>query len=267
MALVVLLILAMVWILVLAPAGWKKLSGRHAGASIESFHHELRLLEHSGPKLIAPAFRLETAQAGGSAAPPRSGYPTVSSMPGHRPLVLLQANAEMGGTGHAAGYANGYATDPATGRATGYADSGTIRPDGGWETGRAASGPIRRGSGWEVRPRTGASRRARHRRRNTLGVLAGTALGTGLLGLAPSMHVVWILTGLSAVALAGYLGLAAYAQTLVAAGGGDARAALARPPVRSSGGWYDVDDRAQVGWGGDGYEDDDDGWDRVAAAR
>jgi hypothetical protein len=42
----------------------------------------------------------------------------------------------------------------------------------------------------------------------TAGILAGSAL----LGIAPPLRALWVVTGITAVALAGYVGLVAYAQ-------------------------------------------------------
>jgi len=247
---VVLLILAMVWILLLAPAGWKKLSSRHAGASIESFHHELHLLQHSGPKLIAPAFRLETAHSNAAAACSRSGYPTVSSMPGRSPLVLLPPNEEL--------------------REVGHRPAGTAQPGGAWETARAGGAweTARAGGAWETAQPGGGHQRARRRRRNTLGLLAGVVAGTGLVGLAPPLHGVWVLTGLCVAALACYLGLAAYAANLVAARPLGTRSSVARPAAPATGGWYHVDDLGQAdgNWAEDPYEEEA-GWRQAAAAR
>ena len=60
----VVLILVALWIVVLAPAFLKSWLKRQPGESIDSFHHQLHLLERAGPKIVAPAYRLETATAG-----------------------------------------------------------------------------------------------------------------------------------------------------------------------------------------------------------
>ena len=54
--------------------------------SIDHFHHQLQLLEHAGPKTVAPAYRLHTAFPGDG--PPETAALTVDSS---RPkLVLLR---------------------------------------------------------------------------------------------------------------------------------------------------------------------------------
>src|SRR5580692_11458782 len=51
---------------VLAPSVWRRFSERQGVGSIESFHHQLQLLEHAAPKTVAPAYRLHTAIPGSS---------------------------------------------------------------------------------------------------------------------------------------------------------------------------------------------------------
>jgi len=53
-----LLILAL-WVALLAPGVVKWLRHHRPSTSIASFHRQLRLLEHTGPKIVEPAYRLE----------------------------------------------------------------------------------------------------------------------------------------------------------------------------------------------------------------
>ena len=46
--------------------------------------------------------------------------------------------------------------------------------------------------------------------------LAGVAVSTGLIGLFPGMHLVWVITGLSGLGALGLVGLMAYAKELEA---------------------------------------------------
>jgi hypothetical protein len=249
---VVLLILALAWIVLLAPSGWKWFSGRRAGASIDSFHRELHLLEHTGPKLIAPAFRLHTAYSTSALAPSQSGFPAVSSMPDHPPLVLLRPNEQLdlppsaqadpgravvtmmergaqgGGGAHERGYGYGYGHELSHGFSHG---DGDAHLDESAPAGRAASmvasgsathrGPpsLGRPVSWPVQ---GASRgapswgvqRGRRRGRTVVAALGAILVVTGLAGLAPHLHALWVVTGLSGGALLGFVGLAAYALTI-----------------------------------------------------
>jgi hypothetical protein len=224
---VIVLILAAVWMVVLAPTVWKRFSGNHAGASIASFHHELRLLEHSGPKLIAPAFRLETAYSGAASPPSSSGYPAVSSMPGRPSLVLLEPNAELERPGDDLEdwtWASGTAEELRGGSGT--VDAGPPRPGGGGRGGPyrpsrpespRTGGPVRRNSparatGRHGAGRTEARRAARRRRRNVLVALLGTVFLTGLLGLDRPLRPAWVVTALAGAALVGFVTLAVWAQ-------------------------------------------------------
>src|SRR5580692_9332072 len=71
---------------VLAPSVWRRFSERQGVGSIESFHHQLQLLEHAGPKTFAPAYRLHTALPG-APGPETSPLSPDSSRP---KLVLLR---------------------------------------------------------------------------------------------------------------------------------------------------------------------------------
>jgi hypothetical protein len=57
-------------------------------------------------------------------------------------------------------------------------------------------------------------RRTRRRRRDLLLGLVGIAAVTGGLGAMHALHLLWAVTGVSALAIAGYLALVAYAQVL-----------------------------------------------------
>lgn len=140
----ILLILAAVWIVVLAPSAIRRLTGRRGSTSIDTFHHELRLLKRSGPKLIAPAFRLETAFAGGTMARSSSGLPAVSSMPGRPSLVIIEPNSQMHSPAERTSEWPAARTDGgASDRRTWGSRGGRTRNDS-----RARSRGRRDGSGW-----------------------------------------------------------------------------------------------------------------------
>jgi hypothetical protein len=182
---VILLILVGAWVVFLVPALLKRGFERRPTASIESFHHQLDLLERTGLKLVTPAFRLQTARSGTGLAPCQSGYPAVSSMPGAPNLVLLPPNDEL---------ADPYPEYPA------YEEYSEPAPE---------HHPHHR----MVEPR----RRARaRRRRNTVGALGVTVVMTGLLGILNPLHPLWMLTIAAGAALFAYVSLAIYAQALMA---------------------------------------------------
>jgi hypothetical protein len=169
-SLVIVLILVVLWLVVLAPGLIRRLLERRSGESIESFHHGLHLLERTGPNLVTPAFRLETAHAETGLAPGQSGYPAISSVQ-RRPNLTLLPGASPNGMG----------------------------------PGRAGHHSARR-------------RAARRRRRDLLAILVATFVLTGSLGLVHSLHVLWVITAFCGIAIAGLIGLAAYAQALAMQG-------------------------------------------------
>lgn len=191
----VLLILVLLWAVVLTPHFVRKWLDRRPAGSIESFHHQLHLLERTGPKLVSPAYRLETAHPAGDSG--QAGLVPISSTPLRPNLVLLQP---VGG-GDAA-------------------DCADVVDETSGEHYRRLSPPV------EVRPTAPLSAapradelrrlRARRRRRDVFLGLVATVLVTGLAGIAPTLHGLWVLTGLAGLALAAYVGLALYAQLLAA---------------------------------------------------
>ena len=166
---ILLILVAALWIAVLAPRAWRRIAESGGVGSVDHFHHQLELLEHAGPKLVRPAYRLRSGEAG--AGPTTS----VSSRP---KLVLLRAvdderAADIDGVDGAH-----------------YARVGVIqRPE---ESVSPAQTPSE----------MAAYRRQLARRRCTLvlRLLAATALSTGILGVLPAMRLAWIFTGITGVA-------------------------------------------------------------------
>ncbi len=210
-----LILVAALWGVVLLPTLLKRRSERRQVGSIEHFHHQLHLLDRAAPKIVSPAYRLETAQSRSGIAVGASGYPAISSQPERPNLVLLRpvAPGEV---------AEDEVVDEATGDhyqrvrppqlsavpAAAPAPEPTPTPE-------LASDPV---SEAERRMLRALERdhvlhhEARRRRRNFLGLLAGTTVFTLLLGLVPSLHVLWVVTVLCAVAFAAYVTLAFYAS-------------------------------------------------------
>lgn len=224
----VLLILVVLWIVVLTPGMIGRLREKRSTESIESFHHRLHLLERTGPKIVAPAYRLQTAQSSIVAAPGTSGLLSVSSMPGRANLVLLRPVDGREGAGD-----DGQVVDDRDGGH--YRRVLSDRPDPG-PAAVAPSGPDPR------------QREARRRRRDILTGLLVTLVSTGLLGIIHSLRALWIVTVISAVALAAFVALAAYATALatqqhqdirVRRAVGTAGDPLARAAAGYPGGWDD----------------------------
>jgi hypothetical protein len=174
---------------VLAPSAWRRFGERQGVGSIESFHHQLQLLEHAGPKTVAPAYRLHTAVPAES-GPETSPLPQDSSRP---KLVLLRPTDDAG------------ASDVDDDEGCHYERIGVLdRPE-----------PVCLP---EVSADLRALRREQARRRfgTLLRCLCGVAVSTAIIGLWPGMHLAWIftvLTGLTALAL---VALMAYANELQA---------------------------------------------------
>lgn len=223
MTVLVLLILVVLWIVVLAPGLVGKFREKRSTGSIDSFHHSLHLLERTGPKIVAPAYRLQTAHSSTGTAPGASGLPAVSSMPGRANLVLLRP---VDGAGAATGDAE--VVDDRGGHYRRVPTNGTDPVP----TVAAPTGSERR------------QREARRRRRDILTGLLATFICTGLLGLVHSLQALWIVTVLSGVALAGFVALAAYATALAAQEQQDLRLR------RSLGAPRTLVDRASAGYPG-----------------
>lgn len=74
MTIVVLLILVLVWALVLGPSLLRRGVKRRSVDSIGAFHRQLRVLQRTGPSIVAPVHRLDTTLPSTHVgAKPRSG--------------------------------------------------------------------------------------------------------------------------------------------------------------------------------------------------
>ena len=187
--LILLILVVFLWVAVLAPSAWRRFGERQGVGSIDHFHHQLQLLEHAGPKTVAPAYRLHTALPGDG--PAEASAPAVDSS---RPkLVLLRPTDDAA------------AADVDDGDGAHYERIGVLdRPE-----------PV---CVPEVSADLSAFRREQARRRCTmlLRCLCGVAISTGLIGMWPGMHLAWIFTVLSGLAALGLVGLMAYAKELEA---------------------------------------------------
>jgi hypothetical protein len=176
---ILLVFVAVLWVVVLAPSLLRRIRERGGVGSVDHFHHQLELLEHAGPKLVTPAYRLRSAGAGRSAVP--SARPK---------LVLLRAVQD------------GQEADIEDVDGAHYARVGVIaRPE-----------PT-------VSPRQtdaelAAYRRQQARQRCTfvLRLLTGVAITTGILGVLPAFRLAWIFTGITGIAALALAGLIAYAR-------------------------------------------------------
>jgi hypothetical protein len=183
---ILLVLVVLLWVGVLAPSAWRRFRERQGVGSIDSFHHQLQLLEHAAPKTVAPAYRLHTALpvAGG-------GADTQAVDPSRPKLVLVRPTDD-----EAAADVDG--SDGCHYERVGVLD----RPE-----------PV-------CLPDTTADlsvyRRELARRRCTvlLRCLVGVAISTGLIGMVPGMHLAWVFTALSGLAALGLVGLIGYAREI-----------------------------------------------------
>jgi len=185
---ILLVLVVLLWVGVLAPSAWRRFREREGVGSIDSFHHQLQLLEHASPKTVAPAYRLHTAVPGSAGV--SDGQTADPSRP---KLVLVRPTDDR-----AAADIDG--TDGAHYERVGVLD----RPE-----------PV-------CLPDTSADlavyRRQVARRRCTvlLRCLVGVSISTGLIGMFPGMHLAWVFTALSGLAALGLVGLIGYARELEA---------------------------------------------------
>jgi hypothetical protein len=189
--LVILLVLVvLLWVAVLAPSAWRRFGERQGVGSIDHFHHQLRLLEHAGPKTVAPAYRLHTAMPGGG-TPDAAADPAPDSS---RPKLVLLRPTE-----------NAASADVDGGDGSHYERVGVLdRPE-------PACLPQ-----LTVSPQSFRRQQARRRCTMLLRCLAGVAIATAVIGLFPGMHLALVFTGLSGLAALGLVGLIAYARELEA---------------------------------------------------
>ncbi len=202
MILVVIILVA--WMIILGPNLLKRRSRTVGGInSISHFHHQLRVLEQSGPQpYVAPAFRLRSVD--GSALPSDGGE-------GSGPLVAPKLSVV--GADQLPRPALAFLGRDSSGPEPGSADAG----DGFGGTTRdcyddafddnAPGGPSMRPGGPPRAQDAYARQRARRRRRDTLGVLTMVFASTVLIGFVPGASAAWVLSAVSGVALAAYVAL------------------------------------------------------------
>jgi hypothetical protein len=187
--LILLVLVAVLWIVVLAPSALRRLGERQGTGSIDHFHRELKLLEHAGPKRATPAYRVRTARPGGNGAESVSSVGATSARP---KLVLLRPVDDRS------------AADIEGVDGAHYERVGVI------ESPQPPVSPAQTQAG------LAAYRRQQARRRCTLALrlLTGAAITTGILGVLPSFRMAWVFTGVTGMAALALVGLIAYAREM-----------------------------------------------------
>jgi hypothetical protein len=229
---ILLILVALLWIAVLAPGAITKISERRSSGSIDSFHDRLHLLERTGPKLIRPANRLERSEPRRLAT--AVGYAGVPApQPAGRPALVLLETARPESEASAidvvpldrpqppvrivvqpvSSIRHGFDDPdiPAVRMLDGPSLGAIVRPEAVGEPDLAL---------W--RPPTGPAAaehrsQAARRRRDVLGVLVTTMVLSGLLGIVPSLRPALIATAGAGFLLVVFVGLAIYAVSSRAA--------------------------------------------------
>jgi hypothetical protein len=182
---ILLVLIAVLWVVVLAPSVVRRFTEREGAGSIDHFHHQLQLLQHVGPKSVNPAYRLHTAHPGGR----EDGSP--QDLESSRPRLVLV-------------------------RAVGDGQSADIADVGGahYERVGVIEGPEPSVSPAQTKAGLAAYRRQQARQRCTavLRLLTAAAISTGILGFVPSLRLAWVFTGLTGLAALGLIGLIAHAR-------------------------------------------------------
>ncbi len=271
------LIILFLWVALLAPGVVKWLKNHQRSTSIASFHRQLRKLEHSGPKLVEPAYRLGgqdvqrselDAEVGPARVPRLVLVPTGASE--KESTMRYDDRYEERGDRY------GRHVDP-----FGQPDD-DLRDDPDYDD------PWARGDGRDAPTRAHRAVRtsrydayhdaelaelddglamtpdqARSRRRRILLGLGGAIVGSLLLGIVSDIAVLYAVTLVSVVAMLGYLVLMYYASS-VGMYGNDALASIT-PVARSV---VQVTDQRSYRFDEPSYDEDEDwGSQRVAAAR
>lgn len=202
----ILVILGALWLIVLAPAFIKRWLERRPGESIDSFHHQLHLLERTGPKLVAPAYRLGATEPSEPVGVGPSGYPSVSSMPRRPNLVLLRPLGDEP-TPSASIDPDDEVVDQSSGEH--YRRVAPISVDEGRTSGVTSVPPLSPPSPEEM-----ARLRARRRRGDILFGLLAAGVVTSLLGIAGSLHALWFVSMACGAALVLYISLMVFAASM-----------------------------------------------------
>jgi hypothetical protein len=225
-AIVILLVLVvLLWVGVLAPSAWRRFKEHQGVGSIDSFHHQLQLLEHAAPKTVAPAYRLHTAVPG--AGDPQE---LQTSDPSRPKLVLVRRTDDEA------------AADVDGGDGCHYERVGVLdRPEPVCLPDAAADLSVYR------------REQARRRCTTLLRCLVGVAVSTGLIGMFPGMHLAWVVTALSGLAALGLVGLIGYARELEAQQRLQRRRGVERDASAAVGGQADL---AAAGYPG-AWDDDE----------
>jgi hypothetical protein len=206
---IVLILVAVLWIAVLVPTVISKFSERRSAGSIDHFHERLDLLERTGPKLVAPAYRL----TGTESPPSPTGAVVVAAapLPVRRPNLILVPPGD-----DAPRPPETLFEDPIQPEVR---DEVVVRLHR-WaeDTDHSEHSDVSELSVVDERQLVAADRRriARKRRRDVFGALCALAALSGLLGLVHSLRAAWIASAVFVGLLLVFVALAMYGQRIEA---------------------------------------------------
>lgn len=244
------LVILALWAVLLGPGAVRWLRVHRRTTSIASFHRELHGLARSGPKLVAPAHRLSD-----EVGVPEPWEPRRAAEGPHLVLLRTGANDKEHDMRYDGRDEEFLATSRASRRRAARpaydpfdpADDDPFADDWDAEASLARLDPPTRATRTVRAPvaddRPTAQRRARHaapatvdaakvRRTRILVGLGVAVAGSFLLGLIPGLTILWAITVVSVIALAGYLALMYYASNAgLYRGANDERRPVARAVV------------------------------------
>ncbi len=228
MRVILVVVIAVVWLVILAPGFLRRRSASGESDSISHFHQQLRVLEHSAPRpIVAPAYRLRGADDSLCADGDGSSRAPVLSVVGARdlPRPALAFLAE----------------DPGV---------SVPEPAAPWAGAPDAQGERLAWSGAaDPRRRTdGQTRRlTRQRRRDTLSVIVLALVLSLMIGFVPGASVAWVASGIFAAALCAYVTLLVHLRRVTEER--ERKLHYLRPPVPATGEGPDSGEAADAGSG------------------
>ena len=185
---ILLVLVVVLWICVLAPTLYRRFSEKGGVGSIDHFHRQLTTLEHAGPKLVNPAYRLHSAVPGGAVD---DAQPDVTPMYRAK-LVLLRPTDDEGSAD----------IDDTAG--THYERVGVLDPPE----------PVTSYDHTQAELAAYRRQEARRRTSNIVLVLIGLTISTLIIGFVPSLRLAWIFTAITGLMLGALIALIAYAREI-----------------------------------------------------
>lgn len=196
---VLLVILALLWIAVLAPGMFKRYTERRGSESIDHFQHELHLLERSGPKLNSPINSLRVVESSINEEVIRRNGLQKGNVQRRTNLVLLKPVSDS------------------ISNNTSQVLSDLVEDENGTHferVGKLAIAEHVNSPAKRIDLELYRHKKVLKRRRDIFYVLVGSLVGSALLGSIGVLRAFWDISILSLVLLVAYIAIMAYAQSL-----------------------------------------------------